>query len=104
MPSPERQAVKKAEIKLVRYIDDIEPLAYIRKSKQPKKEYAVSPDAHIQRQGAMRKVDASRKAEAGEAEQSDDIFGGIRSYRQRIADKLGPQSNAPGSLFQSRQN
>ena len=52
----------------------------------------------------MRKVDASRKAEAGEAEQSDDIFGGIRSYRQRIADKLGPQSNAPGSLFQSRQN
>ena len=98
MPSPERQAVKKAEIKLVRHIDDIEPLQYIRKSKRPvNKEYAVSPDAHIQRQKALRTAVPSKKAEAAETEQSDDIFGGIKSYRQRIADKQGSRA---GSLFQ----
>ena len=55
VPAPEEQAVKKATIRLIRYIDDIEPLQYIKKAKEPKKDYVISPEAHIQRQKAIRR-------------------------------------------------
>ena len=41
--------MKKANIKLVRHLDDIKPIEQAKKDKKPKKKYEINPLAHIRR-------------------------------------------------------
>ena len=81
--------MKKANMKLVRHLDDIKPLEQAKKDKKLIKKYEINPLAYIKRQDVMR---PSKESMFAKGEQTDSF--GKQNFKQRMLEKSSPQVTA----------